>query len=112
MKISYYITFIILSFTVISFAQEKQDNNPAKEPGIEKQTSVNSDSTGAKFIDVDGDGINDARQKKGMKKRKGRMDNFVDKDGDGINDNRSEGMGWSSKGKGRGKGSGKRSGGR
>lgn len=112
MKISYYITFIILSFTVVSFAQEKSDKTPARESGIEKQISADSDSTGAKFIDIDGDGINDARQKKGMKKRKGRMDKFIDKDGDGINDNRSEGMGWSSKGKGRGKGSGKHSGGR
>lgn len=109
MKTFNYIIFIILITTASSYSQEKQGKQSSSEPGIQKKVE-NSDSTSAKFIDVDGDGINDLRQRKGMKKRNGRMDNFIDKDGDGINDNRCEGLGWSSKGKGRGKGSGRHSG--
>jgi hypothetical protein len=59
-----------------------------------------------KFIDENGDGVDDnmagrrMRMRQGMGKGKGKgMDNFVDKDGDGINDNRAHGMGWQGKGK-------------
>jgi len=109
MKHLIYIFSIILISSAVSFTQEKKQNQSITQPGIEKQTS-GKDSVDVKFIDADGDGINDLRQRQGMKKRKGRMDNFVDKDGDGINDNRCEGLGWSTKGKGRGKGSGRQSG--
>jgi len=56
-----------------------------------------------KFMDENGDGVDDnmpmkrMRMGKGMGKGKG-MDNFEDKDGDGINDNRACGMGWKAKG--------------
>lgn len=109
MKNLIHIFIMILIVSLNSFSQEKTGKQ-SEERGIEKQVQTTGDSASAKFIDADGDGINDLKQRKGIQKRKGRMDNFIDKDGDGINDNRCEGLGWSSKGKGKGRGSGRHSG--
>ncbi|HEX2868151.1 MAG TPA: hypothetical protein VHO03_13980 [Ignavibacteriales bacterium] len=58
-----------------------------------------------KFIDENGDGVDDNAPNGRMRMRMGQkgngkgMDNFVDKDGDGINDNRACGMGWQGQGR-------------
>ncbi|MCX6151521.1 MAG: hypothetical protein NTX22_13400 [Ignavibacteriales bacterium] len=108
MKTFYKILFLLVFSVAVINAQEKslpkkdgeaKNNEEGKTEIIKKE---NPDQQ--KFIDENGDGINDTKQGKGMKKRRGKTDTFVDKDGDGINDNRCQGMGW---GKGKQKGFGK-----
>ena len=48
---------------------------------------------GKKFIDEDGDGIDD-RLAGGRKKLRRGMDKFIDRDGDGICDDRASGLGF------------------
>jgi hypothetical protein len=102
------ILLILVFFTIAAAAQEKTE--PKKKEPVEKNEEMKTeenkkeDQGKEKFIDENGDGINDNQQGKGFKNRKGRNDKFVDNDGDGINDNRCQGMGWS---KGKQKGHGK-----
>jgi len=102
------ILFILVFLTIAASAQDKTE--PKKKEPVEKKEEIKSeevkteDKDAEKFIDENGDGINDNQQGKGLRKRKGRTDKFIDNDGDGINDNRCQGMGW---GKSRQKGHGK-----
>lgn len=108
MKILLKILLFLVFFTTAVAAQDKTESKQ-KEP-VEKQDMTKTeevkkeDQNQEKFIDENGDGINDNQQGKGLRKRKGRTDKFIDNDGDGINDNRCQGMGW---GKGKQKGHGK-----
>jgi len=106
------ILFVVLIIVSVSFAQEKiQQEKKSGQVEQEKKTqpaneTVKAEKQEVKFIDQNGDGIDDTKQRKGKMKKKGKMDTFEDKDGDGINDNRCQGMGW---GKGSRKGYGKNS---
>ena len=111
MKTIFKILPVLVFFTVTAVAQVKTE--PKKKEPIEKDEGIKTeevrteDQDTVKFIDENGDGINDNQQGKGLRKRKGRTDKFIDNDGDGINDNRCQGMGW---GKGKQKGHGKHTG--
>jgi|WetSurMetagenome_2_1015567.scaffolds.fasta_scaffold368795_2 hypothetical protein len=104
------ILIILVLFTIAVIAQEKTE--PKKlDPSTEKEETKTEEvkkeeNDKQKFVDENGDGIDDNQQGKGLRKRKGKTDKFVDNDGDGINDNRCQGMGW---GKGKQKGYGKHS---
>ncbi|MEI7811846.1 MAG: hypothetical protein WCJ01_05400 [Ignavibacteria bacterium] len=112
MKKIIYIALIAL-LPAILFAQEKasdskeqvKDNDKMQQkvetPG-KSEADINAKST--RFIDADGDGINDLRHDGSQKPKfmRKNMEKFTDKDGDGINDNRARGMGWSGKGKPKG----------
>jgi len=112
MKTLIKILFVLLMIVSVSFAQEKMTQDKKSEQVEQEKKSPQLDETvkaeyqEQKFVDKNGDGIDDSKQQKGKMKRKGKMDTFVDKDGDGINDNRCQGMGW---GKGSRKGHGKNS---
>lgn len=119
MKKLFYIPLFVILFSASFLAQEKTEqkkdpkektlqtddkNTVTEDPG----TKPSGKMKGLKhrFIDENGDGVDDnmpgrqMRARMGMGKGKGKgMDNFVDKDGDGINDNRAQGMGWQGKGK-------------
>ncbi|MGE5499721.1 MAG: hypothetical protein ACM3Q2_16740 [Syntrophothermus sp.] len=106
---------VFILFPCMFFAQEKgtdkkEANTSGDVPKMETpgKHEPEKGAMRGRFIDADGDGINDIApgQKMGMNnmhrmKKKG-MEGFTDKDGDGINDNRAKGMGWSGKGKGHG----------
>lgn len=106
------ILFFLLIMVSVSSAQEKMTQDKKSEPvEQEKKTQPSDENVKAekqeeKFVDKNGDGIDNSKQPKGKMKKKRKMDTFEDKDGDGINDNRCQGMGW---GKGNRKGYGKNS---
>jgi hypothetical protein len=108
MKTFIKILLIFIFFTMAAVAQDKSEpkkNEPVIKQDAEKKEEITKENQDKdKFIDENGDGIDDNQQGKGLRKRKGRTDKFIDSDGDGINDNRCQGMGW---GKGRQKGHGK-----
>lgn len=120
------IIFILSTFVVFSQEMEVSQLQEKKETKTEKtsketEKSVKQNQGGSqeefldfkdiekkeKFIDKDGDGINDLKVKeksdksnqdlkeKGKNRDKGIRgnDRFIDADGDGINDNRCRGMG-------------------
>jgi hypothetical protein len=95
-----FITCAGILFSISSFAQDKGNaaiNSSDNKENKKKQENIVLPEK-EKFIDLNGNGINDKEEEKG--KQKGRKrDKFVDKDGDGINDNRCEGLGWGNKGK-------------
>jgi hypothetical protein len=102
MKLLKIILTIVFLFTLCTFAQQE------KEGQKKDQTSKSTDKQAkekvsnikkAKFIDLNGDGLNDNTQNKKITAPDGKHDKFVDKDGDGLNDNRVQGMGWDKKGK-------------
>jgi hypothetical protein len=132
-KIFYLILILFLNFVIL--AQEKtdetkdkdksnvqqktdilpktnvQENNQSLEKEIKPEKNnkppedMKPDIGKEKFVDLDGDGINDVRSPKPNmppNEQKKKVEHFTDKDGDGINDDRARGMGWSSKDKKRG----------
>jgi hypothetical protein len=97
-------TLLLLLFAgATAFSQEKEPQRGESNvtaPDATKQT----DSGTERFIDTDGDGIDDAKQRpdenasmEGEKRRRRERarDRFIDADGDGINDNRCGGVGVS-----------------
>lgn len=106
---------VFVLFPCVFFAQEKGTGQKEPEKAGDKpkmempgKHEPEKGMMRGRFIDADGDGINDLApgKKMGMnnmqKMKKKGMEGFTDKDGDGINDNRAKGMGWSGKGKGHG----------
>jgi hypothetical protein len=95
-----FIMYAGMLFGISLIAQDKGNattNSPDNKEDKKKQENILLPEK-EKFIDLNGDGINDNEEGKGKQKGKKR-DKFVDKDGDGINDNRCEGLGWGNKGK-------------
>jgi hypothetical protein len=104
---------LVMIFGLTSLNAQEKTTQDKKQEKVEQEKkipqtdeTVKTDNPEQKFVDKNGDGIDDSKQMKGKMKRKGKMDTFEDKDGDGINDNRCQGMGW---GKGSRKGYGKNS---
>ena len=90
-----FIIITTLLFGISIFAQDKGDATTKSPPNMEEKKKQENVVTPEKekFIDLNGNGINDKEEEKG--KQKGRKrDKFVDKDGDGINDNRCQGLNW------------------
>ncbi|HEX2961485.1 MAG: hypothetical protein HF309_17595 [Ignavibacteria bacterium] len=120
-KLFYIFLFIIISSVPFRAQEKTEQKKDTQEKSVQTddKKSVTDEPAGQqqqptgklkgfkhKFIDENGDGVDDnmpgrrARMRAGMEKGKGKgMDNFVDKDGDGINDNRAQGMGWQGKGR-------------
>jgi hypothetical protein len=111
-KMKKLIISLILSllFLSISYSQTAEEKN-AKVTQKETVTGAKT-----KYIDKNGDGINDLLQNKvngkgnayGKTKQemKGNKDRFIDADGDGICDSRAKGLGFKFLGKGPGMGNG------
>jgi hypothetical protein len=110
MKTLLKILFILILCTIAGNAQDKTEpkksESAIEKEEIKKEEVKKEEKELQKFVDENGDGIDDNQQGNGLRKRKGQTDKFVDNDGDGINDNRCQGMGW---GKGKQKGYGKHS---
>ena len=109
MKLFFKILFFLTFSTLVVVAQEKtesKENEAVENKEAKTEEVMKKDQDKEKFVDENGDGINDNQQRKGQKKKKGKTDEFIDNDGDGINDNRCQGMSW---GKGKQKGYGKHS---
>jgi hypothetical protein len=97
------VLFIIYAGILMGISSVAQDkgNASTNSPGNKEDKKGQGNITipeKEKFIDLNGNGINDKEEIKGKQKGKNR-DKFVDKDGDGINDNRCDGLGWGNKGK-------------
>jgi hypothetical protein len=100
MRKFFFIIYAGILFGISSIAQDNGNAtaNSTDDKGDKKKQENILLPEKEKFIDLNGNGINDKEEEKG--KQKGRKrDKFVDKDGDGINDNRCEGLGWGNKGK-------------
>jgi hypothetical protein len=94
------ITLVTLIISITTFAQDK--GNEKTNTQVNKEDTRQNDNNllpdKEKFIDLNGNGINDYEEQKGKQKGKKR-DKFIDKDGDGINDNRCQGLSWGNSGK-------------
>ena len=102
MKFSKIILIIFFLFSLCVFAQQEKEGlkkEQTSKSGDKKAKENVSNIKKNKFIDLNGDGLNDNMQNKKITAPDGKHDKFVDKDGDGLNDNRVQGMGWDKKGK-------------
>jgi len=79
------IVFALLVIGAGALAQDQPDTSKAR-----RARQANGQQ---KFIDTDGDGINDRLQRKQKAIRRGN-DKFIDRDGDGICDDRVNGLGF------------------
>ena len=80
--------FLILAIVLFAHAapaQTSADTSATAKPQRERAVK--------KFIDADGDGIDDRLTGKGKELRRGK-DRFIDRDGDGICDDRASGLGF------------------
>ncbi|MBN1448422.1 MAG: hypothetical protein JXA28_10870 [Bacteroidetes bacterium] len=103
MMIRIYTIAILLLTAQAVFAQEepvKEKQTPQQEQAAQQQAA--QQRSDIRFVDEDGDGINDnalmrgqrdGRETEGIQIRERRRDHFIDNDGDGINDNRCSGVG-------------------
>lgn len=99
MKPIFFLILLAISTSPL-LAQEKPENKSAQSL---KQVESDQKDARTKFIDADGDGIDDRVRKdeqsgessagQGRQLRQQRRDRFVDQDGDGIADDRCSGTG-------------------
>jgi hypothetical protein len=87
----------LISLLLILSAFSAPAQTASDTSGKSSDTSATSGSrqkrVGQKFVDMDGDGIDDRLEREGKKVRRGK-DRFVDADGDGICDDRATGLGF------------------
>jgi hypothetical protein len=102
LKISSALLFASFLIAPTMSAQEKPSRD--SKTATEKAQPEKEDQPEVRFVDEDGDGINDnaaqVRERgeqdgSGQQLRTRRRDHFIDQDGDGINDERCSGMGIS-----------------
>jgi hypothetical protein len=87
------ILFFVAMFATPAWGQTSGDSSA---------TQLDTSAQRSRFVDRDGNGIDDRKEGKGTRHGK---DKFVDKDGDGICDGRESGLGFrGGKGDGSGKG--------
>jgi hypothetical protein len=79
---------IVFALLVIGPGVRAQD-----QPDTTKASKARQATKHEKFIDTDGDGINDRLQRRQKAIRRGN-DKFIDRDGDGICDDRVSGLGF------------------
>jgi hypothetical protein len=97
-----YIIIFALGFLAAASGQEKEAPKPNDGSSAKTKATVEKKQQPAeapKFIDKNGDGINDNKGQQKRQRGKWNSDKFIDNDGDGINDNRCQGLGWGNKGK-------------
>ena len=85
MKKPIIILLMIALYSLSAPAQPGPDTSATTRPKQER--------TGQKFVDENGDGINDRLAGQGKGPRRGK-DRFIDRDGDGICDDRAAGLGF------------------
>ena len=99
--------FFLILFFVTGSVLYGQNEPKSTEGKTTDKVKIESGTVKEKFMDKDGDGINDNIETKrgnrlGNKFGAGKgKDLFIDEDGDGICDNRANGIGFGAKGKGK-----------
>ena len=111
MRLLPFLLFALLFSPAVLAQEQKPSEKPKPENTAQKEESKRSNNDAPRFVDEDGDGVDDGPQTgsqptnaehKQHQLRDRRRDHFIDTDNDGINDQRCSGMGIEHPGRRRG----------